>query len=176
MAPESAAPVVEKRFNSDQLMLELGRGLAEKGRISRAQFDELNARRALTGDALDRLLIREGVVPEEEVLKTLSDLSGIPFHHIADFTIAPEAVRKVQPRVALRYKTMPLKIDGGVITLAVSEVPTLAMTDSLRMLLDLAIDWVLCSDIDVTKSIKHFYGLGAEAIDDLVAASAGKEL
>lgn len=170
------AGITEKRFFSDQLMLELSRILVEKGFVTHEQVDELNSLRALTGGNIDRLLIKESLVRESDVLAILSKLTNIPFRHVADFAIDPEAVTKVQARVVLRYKIMPLDLNGGVITLAISEVPTVTTIDSLRMLLGLAIDWILCTETDVMKSIKHFYGLGAETIDNLVETPTEQEI
>jgi type II secretory ATPase GspE/PulE/Tfp pilus assembly ATPase PilB-like protein len=169
MTPESPLPTEEKRFFSEQLMVELSQALVERGFLSREQIDELNSRRALTGESLDRLILKESLVDEVDVLKILSDLTNIPQRHIGEYKIDADTVQRVQARTAIRYEVMPVKVDGGVITLATSRVPSLSATDGLRMLLDMALDWVLCTDQDITKTIKHFYGLGAETIDTLVS-------
>lgn len=169
-----AAPLGEKRFYSDQLMLELAHTLVEKGLVRRDQIDDLNARKALTGQSLDRMLIKEGHVSEEDVCLALAELTGIPFHHIAELRISNDAAAKVQPRIALRHCVMPISVNGGIITLATSRIPTPTEADGLRMLLNMAVDWVLCTETDIMKSIKHFYGLGAETIDNLVATSTEK--
>lgn len=168
-------PTAERRLFSDQIMLELGQALVERGLVSREQVDELNARKALTGENLDRLVIKEGLVPEGQVLGVLSELSHVPYRHIGDGKIPQDAVDKLQPRAALRYNVMPVDLNGSTITLAVSGLPTQAVADSLRMLLDMTLDWVICTESDITNSIKHFYGLGAETIDDLVQSSAVEE-
>ena len=171
---EPVPPARIKRFFSDQLMMELGHSLVERGLITRAQLDDLNSRLALTVDTLHGLLVHEAIVDESIVLERLAELTGMPFRHIADVRVEPEAVQKVQARVAVRYNIMPLSLEGGVITLAVSRIPDSATVDSLRMVLNLAIDWVLCTDMDIGKTIKHFYGLGAETIDHLVVDTVEK--
>jgi len=167
MADDAPLHAGEKRFFSESLMVELANALETRERVSRRQIEDLNARRALTGEPFDRLLIREGIVAEEEVLRELSALSGIPFRHIVDLKIDPSAVGRLHPRAALRHKVMPLEIRGGVMTLACCRVPDMAAADALRMLLDLAVDWVLCTETDITRTIKHFYGLGAETIESM---------
>ena len=161
----------EKRLLSEQLMLDLTHLLQERGLVTRAQIDELNARRALTGEPISTLLVKESVVEEEQVLRALSELTNIPFKHIADVRVDPRAVAKVPARVALRYRVMPLAVEGGVITLAVGEVPNATTADGLRMILDRAVEWTLCTQTDITKSVKHFYGLGAETVDGLVTSA-----
>jgi len=158
----------EKKFLTDQMMLNMGRMLVEKGMVQREQIEDLNSRQALTGETLDKMLIKESLVSEIDILQALSEISNIPFHHIADLTIDPDAVQSVPPRVALRYNVMPVSMEGHQVTLAVSQVPALTTADGLRMVLNTAIDWILCTESDITKTIKHFYGLGAETIDHIV--------
>ncbi len=150
-------------------MVELGQALVEQNLASREQVDDLNSRRMLTGASLDRMLIQEAVADETAVMKILSALSAIPFRHIGEFKIERAVVQRMQARTALRYDVMPVEQRGGIVMLATAHVPTLSEVDGLRMLLDSALDWVLCTQQDVSKTIKHFYGLGADAIDSLVA-------
>ena len=157
-----------KKFFSEQLMMELGQKLVEKGLLSRAQLDDLNSRKALTNENLHTLVTKEDLVNETEIMEILSELTGIPFVPMADLDIVPEAIGKVPARVAIRYSVMPVKTDSASVTLAVAEVPGQATVDGLRMLINAGLDWILCTSSDISKSIKHFYGLGAETIDTIV--------
>ena len=164
-ASAPATPPVEQRLRSEQLMFELGNALVEDRLLSRAQLDELSARAALVGESVARLVVDSGLAPEADVLRRLAAVSGIPFRHIAEFRIDPAAVARVPARVALRYQVMPLTLEGGLIRLAIADVPPLATVDSLRMVLGLAIEWVLSTQQDIARSIKHYYGLGVDTID-----------
>ena len=168
MTPEPIEARADVRFYSPQLMLELGHALVEKELLSRPQIDELNSQGALTGQNLHNMILKEAPLDERELLRALGGLSGIPFKLMADMTISEEAVHKVPARVALRYSVMPVSVEGSTVTLAVSEVPGQTTVDGLRMLLNTAIDWVLCTSTDISRSIKHFYGLGADTIDHIV--------
>lgn len=168
-------PADEKRFFSDQLMVELSHVLVERGIVRQQQIEELNSRRALTGENLHSLLLKEGLVDETILLGILAELSNIPFMPIAKLPVTQDVAAKVPARIALRYKIMPVKYENGIITLAKSEVPQATETDSLRMLLNTALDWVLCTRDDIVKSLKHFYGLGAEAVDSLVESVEKQE-
>ena len=156
-------------------MVEMSQILIDRGLASREQINELNARRALTAEKLDRMLVKEGIVEERVVLEVLSELTHLPFRHIGEFRIEPETVQRMPARTAIRFQVMPVGVSGGVITLAAYTVPSLSDADSLRMLLDLAIEWVLCTEQDITQTIKHFYGLGAETVDTLVGDSMVSE-
>lgn len=164
------------RYASDAVMAQLARELVREGKISQQQLNELNTRQALTGDSIDRLLIRESLLTESDVLETLSRITGIPFAPIARFQITPEIVGRLPARAALRYRTMPLAIEGAALKLATSRVPDQTSADSLRMLLGGPVNWVLCTESDVEQSLKHFYGLGAETIDAAIQTKDKEEV
>ena len=115
------------------------------------------------------MLVQEAIVNETDLLKAFSEASGIPFHNIGDFRIEQEAIDKVTAKVALRHRIVPLTFQDGILKLAVSRVPNLTTVDGLRMVLDAGIEFVLCPESDVSMSLTHFYGLGAETIDQLIA-------
>lgn len=162
----------QTRYFSDQLMLELAHVLVEKEQVSRAEADELQSRRAITGESLSDLLLAENLIEEETLLAELSRLSGFAYKHIGDFKIDPKAAEKLPAKTALKHKIMPLSIEGGVMTVATSTVPDASVIDGLRMVLDMAVTCVLCTTEDIRKSLTYFYGLGAETIDQLIAEAA----
>ena len=157
------------RFHSDELTLELTERLLRQGLISGAQLGEAQNRAALTGTPLDQLILNEKLVDEKTFLTEMSALSGIPFHDIGDFRIEQSAADRVTAKLALRHGVMPLKNSDGILTLATSRVPNLTTVDGLRMVLDAPLEWILCTESDVRMSLTHFYGLGAETIDQLIA-------
>ncbi|HPS06568.1 MAG TPA: GspE/PulE family protein [Kiritimatiellia bacterium] len=157
------------RYNTDELVVEVTQKLVDHGLLTLDKLGELQGRAALTLQGVDRLLIQEAIVNETDLLKAFSEASGIPFHNIGDFKIEQEAIEKVSAKVALRHRIVPLTFQNGILLLAASRVPNLTTVDGLRMVLDAGIDFVLCPDSDVAMSLTHFYGLGAETIDQLIA-------
>ncbi len=157
------------RYYSEDLVVEVTQRLVDRGHLTLDKLTELQGRAALTLQGIDRLLIQEAIVNEADLLKAFAEISGVPFHNIGDFKIEQEAIDKVNAKVALRHRIVPLTFQNGILLLAASRVPTLTTVDGLRMVLDAGIDFVLCPESDVAMSLTHFYGLGAETIDLLIA-------
>ncbi len=157
------------RYYSDELIVEVTQKLVDRGLLTLDKLGEIQGRAALTLQGVDRLLVQESIVNEIDLLKAFSEASGIPFHNIGDFKIEQEAIEKVSAKVALRHRIVPLTFQNGILLLASSRVPNLTTVDGLRMVLDAGIDFVLCPESDVAMSLTHFYGLGAETIDQLIA-------
>lgn len=157
------------RYYSEELVADLTMRLVERNMITLSQLGELQGRAALTQQGVDSLLLQEEIVNESDLLQIMSELSGLPYHKIGDFKIEPEAIEKVNAKIALRHRIVPLTWQNGILLLATAKVPTLSTVDGLRMVLDAAIEFVLCPEGDVAMSLTHFYGLGAETIDQLIA-------
>jgi len=166
----------EKRLFSEHLSMELTQDLIARGLITREQVEELKLRCSLTGDRLDSILVKEHFAPEPEVLATLSTLTNIPFKPVADFRITQEAVALVPAKVALHHRVIPLAVDGGRLTLGISQVPSLAAADNLRMIVNRVIEWVLCTESDVSRTIQFFYGLGAETVESIAETTIAQEI
>lgn len=165
----TAPHTAHHRFMDDDLATELVQRLIDQDLLTELQNEELRNRSQLTGRSPLACLRESALVPENDLLGHLAELSGIPFKNIGEFKIEPETVARVTSRVALRHRVMPLTYEDGVLTLAVSQVPTLNSVDGLRMILDAALEWVLCSETDIAMTLTHFYGLGAETIDQIIA-------
>jgi type II secretory ATPase GspE/PulE/Tfp pilus assembly ATPase PilB-like protein len=169
-------PLRSIRYYNDDLVTEAIQRLVDRGLLTVDKLGELQGRAALTLKSIDSLLLEEAIVNEDDLLKIFSDVSGIPFHRIGDFKIEQEAIDKVTAKVALRHRIVPLTFQNGILLLAASRVPSLTTVDGLRMVLDAGIDFVLCPEGDVSMSLTHFYGLGAETIDQLIAEAAVMEV
>jgi type II secretory ATPase GspE/PulE/Tfp pilus assembly ATPase PilB-like protein len=157
------------RYYTDELLVEVTQKLVDGNLLTLDKLGDLQGRASLTLTGIDRLIIQEGIVNETDLLKIFSEVSGIPFNNIGDFKIEKEAIEKVTAKVALRHRIVPLTYQDGVLKLAVCRVPNMTTVDGLRMVLDAGLDFVLCPEADVAMSLTHFYGLGADTIDQLIA-------
>ncbi len=163
------------RFYDAGMVLELAERLIQDGMLTEAQLGEMQGRASLTGKTLDALFFDESAVDEKALLSRFSELSGIPLKNIGEYKRDPDVIAQVPAKIALRHRIVPLMLHNGILTLAVSRVPSLTTVDGLRMVLDSALDWVLVPNTDVARSLTHFYGLGAETIDQLIAEAEGAE-
>jgi type II secretory ATPase GspE/PulE/Tfp pilus assembly ATPase PilB-like protein len=164
------------RFASEGLMGELGHRLVADGVIEASQLSDYLSRSTLTGEPLDRLLLKDGVVAESVLLPRLADVAGIPCASMSQYKVDHATTGRLPSRAALKYKVVPVAADTSSVTLATSVAPGREMVDSLRLLLGGQIYFVLCPEAEVTRSIKHFYGLGAEALDEMISSAATNEI
>ncbi len=171
-APDVFAGGPRRIASLSAVMQELGSRLFQAGRLTRNQIEEAAARAGLLGRPLDQLLIEEQLLPEETVLAELSTITGVPFVPISAFEIRRDLVAMVPARTALHYGIIPLDLRNGVLALATSRLYDLGEQENIETLLRSGVSWVLCTRRDVEEAVKHFYGLGADVLEEMLPGAA----
>ena len=164
------------RPSPDAAWREVGMMLIDQEKLTLEDWTRVQQQSALTGTPPGVLLQREHYATEAEILRLLSQISGIPFVNLKDYEITPELASRLTAKTALRYEVLPVRDVNGVITLATHGMPEPMVEDSLRMLLGGQIDWVLTLHPELIKSISHFYGLGAKNIHEMINTTQIDEL
>ena len=160
-------PLPARRMSESALMQECGRLLVVRQHLTRKQLEEATARARLLGKHLDRVLVEEGLVPEEALLPVWSEISGIPVRTMASFEMDASVVARLPRSAAMQYRIVPVAAGGGWMTFATSRVFDCSVAESLQTLIQMKIGWVLCPRHDIDETIKHFFGIGAEIVEDM---------
>lgn len=91
--------------------------------------------------------------------------------NLTRFPIDLKAVERVPAKVVLHYRFMPLELCDGVLKIAVNSLNNITVCDDLRIFLQLEIIPFLARDEDILAAINKYYGIGAEAIEDLLESA-----
>jgi len=124
-------------------------------------------------ESLFSLLVKKGLVTEDNLLKTASDVFQMPL--IAADGLASEAgvTEKVPLKIAEFYKFLPLKIVKRKLTAAVSQPVDLRTQDDIRAQVGFELDLVLAREKDIAEALKKTYGFAAGTIGEIMAAAPG---
>jgi len=164
------------RYASEGLMGELGLRLVADGILLSEQLSDYLSRSTLTGETLDRLVFKDGLLTETQLLERLGELAGMPFRTLSHFRIDQAVAARLPSRAAIKYRVMPVDADSGSVTLAASRVPSREVVDSLRLLLGGQVHFMLAPESEVSRSIKHFYGLGADSLEEMIQTASATEV
>lgn len=145
----------------------LGQALIDAELIDAKRLDELRHRSAWIDQSLEKIIRREGVISEDEMLKCLSKICGVPTVNMAGVDIDQTVVDSVSARTATKFSIMPLKISQGAISIITDHVWEASDEDQLRVVLGYSIEWLLATTREVRECIKHYYGVGVETFLDL---------
>ncbi|MFB3895770.1 MAG: GspE/PulE family protein, partial [bacterium] len=112
----------------------------------------------------------EAFAPSEtEMLKMLSDQTGMPFVDIGNFQIDMGLLKDIPISVAKSYKIFPLKQEeNGTVIIALSDPLNIKILDDLRLLLDRPVQGAIATEEDINDAINMYYGIGEETIEKVV--------
>jgi type II secretion system protein E len=136
------------------------------------QFDDWRKawRAAATGGSTEPLLTfiaRERGVAEDVFLQRLAAAIGWPFVDLHKHTVPAEARNKISTKVAFQYSVLPAAINGGILQLAASDPFDAAMMNAVRFDAQMPVEFALAPKTEIEKSLKKYYGVGAETLDEL---------
>jgi type II secretion system protein E len=136
------------------------------------QFDDWRKswRAAATGGSTEPLLTfiaRERGVAEDVFLQKLAAAIGWPFVDLHKHTVPAEARNKISTKVAFQYSVLPAAVNNGMLQLAASDPFDAAMMNAVRFDAQMPVEFALAPKSEIEKSLKKYYGVGAETLDEL---------
>lgn len=96
----------------------LAQHLVQRGLLPAERVDEALRRQAVSGGALDTILLEQGVIAEAGMLQALGDVSQLRPVNLADFEPNHEVAPLIPMRVAERLGIVPLSVDGNTLHVA----------------------------------------------------------
>ena len=125
-------------------------------------------------DRIGDILIRLGLISDDNFYKILSQQSGVEYIRIKDIRIDPAVIEKIPAKFACHYELIPIEVAGNTITVAMTNPLDIHTIDDIRLLLKRDIKPVLASRKEILEAIKKYYGVGAETIEKM-APETGSE-
>ena len=147
--------------------------LLEKNNLATPrQFDDWNKawRVSVEGGSQETLLsfiAREKGNTEEAFLQELAKALGWPFIDLAKTDVSPEARKKLSTKVAFQYFVIPITFEKGQLQVAVSNPFDAAMLSAVQFDARVPVNFALTTRTEIEKSLKKFYGVGAETLDEI---------
>jgi len=151
------------------MSLRIGDILIEKHIITQQELDLALKEHQNTKEFLGQTLVRLNFVTEEKLLRVLAEQQGIQFVDLKETTIPDSVIENVPAKFAWHYKVMPTRIDGNVLTVAISNPFDMWPVDDLETNLGYRVEIALAVSSDITEAIKKYYGVGADTIERILA-------
>ncbi len=142
--------------------------LTQTGLLSDPKITELLAAPRTPGESFVAALVKSGAVAEEKLLEALAQALHLSFTRITDKEIDPAAQVRVPTKVVFQHNIMPMRADNGTLLVAANDPFNLAMLESIRLVAKCRVQLALCTEADIAKALKRYYGVGAETLDELI--------
>ncbi len=153
----------------------LGEILMELGLVNAHQITNALAEQKLTHKRLGEiLLVEQGIVSRDEVLRGLCQRFGVPYVNLRQFDVDPKAVSVVPGHFARKHLVMPLLLDKDRLLVAVTDPSDAELINMLRFMTGKVLEFCIAPSDDIAYAISSYYG-GQEmqsALDDLAVFSS----
>jgi type II secretion system protein E len=120
-----------------------------------------------SADSLIDFVCRESGTTEELFLQQLAKVLGWPFVDLRKSQIPVEARNKISTKVAFQFFALPTDFQDGVLQVTVCNPFDTAMMSAVEFDAHGPVTFALASRLEIEKSLKKYYGVGAEVIDEM---------
>jgi type II secretion system protein E len=151
------------------MALRIGDILVEKQIITQQELDLAVKEHQNSKEFLGQTLVRLNMITEEKLLKVLAEQQGIQFVDLKEIRIGNKVIESVPAKFAWHYKIMPIRIDGNVLTVAISNPFDMWPVDDLETNLGFRVDIALALATEISDAIRKYYGVGADTIERILA-------
>ena len=151
--------------------------LREVGLLGQGQVEQARAR-AGAGSVL-RELIEEGIISEEDVVRTLAAQNGMEFIDLGAVAPPPDVLQALDADIARRYHAVPVAIRDGTLVVAIGDPMDMETADAISFVLNRDIEFVCATPNSIKKSITDFYDpenhAGSNGSEDVLLRTEGGE-
>jgi general secretion pathway protein E/type IV pilus assembly protein PilB len=149
--------------------------LVEKGLLSESEIARASQISRETGTALPTVLVEHRFLSESAVLQLLAVQHGLEFVNLEEISINDATLKSVSAKLASHYAIMPMKIENGILTIAVSNPLDMTAAEDIETNLGYHVERVLACREDVLNALRKHYGVGADTVERILADSHDHE-
>lgn len=110
---------------------------------------------------------REAGLSEDGFLQKLAESLGWPYVDMKGVAVSSEVCRRISTKVAFQYFAMPIAVEDDVLKVAVSDPFDASMLGAVQFEARGPVQFVLAPRAEIEKSLKRYYGVGAETLDEM---------
>jgi type IV pilus assembly protein PilB len=136
----------------------LGRLLVAAQLVSEEQLQRAIIAQKKTGGRLGSLLVRMGFLDEAKLLAFLSQQFGMPAVDLSKTKVDPGLMKLIPADAIKKYRVVPLKRTGSVVTLAMADPSDVFALDDIKFLTGYTIEPVVASESSIVSAIQAAYG------------------
>src|SRR3954451_12442345 len=156
----------------------LGDLLVKEKILSPEQLEQaLKAQKESGGkDRLGSVLVKLGLLSDEDVTNFLSRQYGVPAINLQFFEIDPAVVKLIPQETAKRYQILPLSRVGSSLTIAMVDPTNVFAMDDIKFMTGFNIEPVVASEAAIVEGIDKAYNTGGNEEDlESVMQSIGED-
>src|SRR5689334_24891793 len=135
----------------------LGEILLREGLITQDQLKKALLEQKNTGMRLGYTLVKLGFIQETEISKMLARQYRMPAVDLSRFEVDPKIVKLIPPDVAVKHTVLPLKREGRILTVAMADPTNVSVIEDLKFITRYDIFPVIAGEYTLRTAIEKYY-------------------
>jgi general secretion pathway protein E len=149
--------------------------LSNRGLLSGTALERARRLEAESGERIDHIAAKLGLVSERDLAATYAELIGSPLVDLTDFPDEPVAAERIGRVFLKQARVIPLAESETVLVVAMAD----PLDDTAVRALEFALDKEVCRRValpaDIETAYERLYGEGRPAIDRIYDAAGERE-
>ena len=154
----------------------LGQLLKEMELVTEGQIQEGLQIQRQKGGALGDILVNMNYINNDELLLALGAQMGMEVVPMEEMEVASEVIDLVPASLATSYKVIPIKKEGDVLTVAMSNPHDINVLDDLRYALHCEVQGAVAGEEAVESALEKYYANRQESLGDVLTSLDDGEL
>ncbi len=155
-------------------MKQLGDILLDQGLLTQIELDAAYTEHQRAGKPLGRVLVDQQVVTQSQLMAALAEQIGMEFVDLGDYPVDGSLIARVPGVLCRKHSVVPLRIENGVLLLAMADPANIFAVDDVRTTLreqGMVVDvkTAVATKADVVAAIDRYYR-NDDQMDDLQTA------
>ncbi len=138
------------------------------------QIDEAEDKAEKLGKRLGDVLVEEGIISEEHLVKLQAYILGIPYVNLEKETIGPEILRIIPEPIARKHNIIAYRKDGSNLEVAMLDPEDLTTIDFIRKKSNLKIAARLTNKESIKNALKQYQESLKAEFSELIGEESGK--
>ncbi|MCC6075315.1 type II secretion system ATPase GspE [Pseudomonas sp. GCM10022188] len=151
--------------------LDLGRELLQAGKLSESDYNRLQRMQAAQTEPCSQqtLLMRMGLVSEQDIARQLSTSLGLPLVPAGDFPGEPLPIERLSYRFLKECRALPLTQEDGVLRVALADPQDAYVISALALAAGCRIESTVALASEIESAIERLYGEGRSQMGDILS-------
>ncbi len=146
----------------------LGEILVREGLITQDQLRKALQEQKGTGMRLGYTLVKLGFVEETEVTKMLARQYRMPAVDLSRFEVDPKILKLLPPDIAIKHTVLPLKREGRTLTVALADPNNVTAIEDIKFITRCDIFPVIAGEYTLRNAIDRHYQQSDAQIQNLL--------
>ena len=149
--------------------LALEKQLLRDGVIDEEKLARARSEANRTGCDLLQAIAQMGFASDDALYRSLADFCEMRYVVPSKLEIPAAVIKRVPAKFATHYACVPIEDRNGTLVVAVCEPLNAHLIDDIRMVLKTRIEPVVATPGEISRVIKTLYGLGAETVERILS-------